>query len=94
VGKNKFHHFWPLLEKFWKNPQMASPAKRFPTTMNTAFGIGFGNNNYAKHFLRGIKLCTFDHINDGNCFKPKEIFKNTQRKLFRIFSSQTITQFL
>ena len=19
-NKNKFHHFWPLLEKFWKNP--------------------------------------------------------------------------
>jgi len=41
--------------------------------MNTAFGIGDGNNNWAKQFLREINLCTFDHINDENCFTSKEV---------------------
>ena len=26
-GKNKFHHFWPPIEKFWKNPLVVLPAK-------------------------------------------------------------------
>jgi len=25
--KNKFHHFWPPLEKFWKNSLVAPPGK-------------------------------------------------------------------
>jgi len=28
VGKSKFHHFWPPLEKFWKYPLAASPWKK------------------------------------------------------------------
>jgi len=41
--------------------------------MNTDFGIGDDNSNWAKHFLQQLNLCTFDHINDENCFISKEI---------------------
>jgi len=65
--------------------------------MNTAFGIGDGNTNSVKHFLWEINLCTFDHINDENCFIPskKKIKKPlNQRRLFHTFSSPTIIQCL
>jgi len=26
--KSKFHHFWSPLEKFWKNPRVATPWKK------------------------------------------------------------------
>jgi len=78
-----------LLETFWKNPLMAPPVKICPTTINPAFGIGFANINKLNTFFEGINFCTFDHINDGNCFKPKEIFRNTQSTKIvpRIFNS-------
>jgi len=34
-GKNKFHHFWPHLEKFWKNPLVAPLEKILPMPMIT-----------------------------------------------------------
>jgi len=33
VGKNKIHHFWPPLEKFWKHPLVAPLEKILPTPM-------------------------------------------------------------
>jgi len=42
--KNKFHHFWLPPRKILKK-SAGGPFKIFPTTMNTAFGIGDGNNN-------------------------------------------------
>ena len=29
MGKNKLHHFWPALEKFWKNPLVPPLEKSF-----------------------------------------------------------------
>jgi len=43
--KTNFTTFAPLPEKVWKNPLVAPPANVCPMTMNTAFGIGDGNNN-------------------------------------------------
>jgi len=33
-GKNKFYHFWLPLEKFWKNPLVASPGNNLPKPMH------------------------------------------------------------
>jgi len=43
--KNKFYHFWPSPGKILEKTLVAPPVKIFLTTMNTAFGIGDGNNN-------------------------------------------------
>jgi len=34
VRKNKFHHFWPPLEKIWKNPLVPPLEKILPTPID------------------------------------------------------------